>query len=92
MGVGTILDAKKIVLMSFGEHKAKIVQKAVEGPVTDAVSASTLMLPTYTRLTPADQERVVEAIAAAPRQHREGRPAGTRRAAWVLSTEYSVLS
>jgi glucosamine-6-phosphate deaminase len=42
MGVGTILDAKKIVLMAFGEHKAKIVQKAVEGPVTDAVSASYL--------------------------------------------------
>lgn len=42
MGVGTILDAKKIVLMAFGEHKAKIVQKAVEGSVTDAVSASFL--------------------------------------------------
>ncbi|MFO0845626.1 MAG: glucosamine-6-phosphate deaminase [Gemmataceae bacterium] len=42
MGVGTILDAKKIVLMAFGEHKARIVQKAVEGPVTDAVSASYL--------------------------------------------------
>lgn len=42
MGVGTILDAKKIVLMAFGEHKAKIVQKAVEGAVTDAVTASYL--------------------------------------------------
>ncbi len=42
MGVGTILDAKKIVLMAFGEHKAKIVQRAVEGPVSDAVAASFL--------------------------------------------------
>jgi glucosamine-6-phosphate deaminase len=42
MGVGTILDARKIVLMSFGEHKAKIVQRAVEGPVTDSVAASFL--------------------------------------------------
>ncbi len=42
MGVGTILDAKKIVLMAFGEHKARIVQRAVEGPITDAVSASYL--------------------------------------------------
>ncbi len=42
MGVGTILDARKIVLMSFGEHKAPIVQRAVEGPVTDAVAASFL--------------------------------------------------
>jgi glucosamine-6-phosphate deaminase len=42
MGVGTILDAKKIVLMAFGEHKAKIVQRAVEGTVSDAVAASFL--------------------------------------------------
>jgi glucosamine-6-phosphate deaminase len=42
MGVGTILDAKKIVLMAFGEHKAKIVHRAVEGPVSDAVAASFL--------------------------------------------------
>jgi glucosamine-6-phosphate deaminase len=42
MGVGTILDARKVVLLAFGEHKAKIVQKAVEGPVSDAVTASFL--------------------------------------------------
>jgi len=42
MGVGTILEAKRIVLLAFGEHKAPIVQKAVEGPMTDAVTASFL--------------------------------------------------
>jgi glucosamine-6-phosphate deaminase len=42
MGVGTILDARKVVLMAFGEHKAPIVQRAVEGPVTDSVAASFL--------------------------------------------------
>lgn len=42
MGVGTILDAKKIVILAFGEHKAPIVQKAVEGDVTDAIAASFL--------------------------------------------------
>jgi glucosamine-6-phosphate deaminase len=42
MGVGTILDARKVVLMAFGEHKAKIVQRAVEGAVTDSVAASFL--------------------------------------------------
>jgi glucosamine-6-phosphate deaminase len=42
MGVGTILDARKIVLMSFGEHKAAVVQRAAEGVVTDAVAASFL--------------------------------------------------
>src|SRR5438067_4289744 len=42
MGVGTILDARKVVLLAFGEHKAKIVQRAVEGPVSDVVAASFL--------------------------------------------------
>ena len=31
MGVGTILEARKIVLMAFGEHKAPIVQQGRRG-------------------------------------------------------------
>src|SRR5579883_1359054 len=42
MGVGTILEARQIVIMAFGEHKAPIVQRAVEGEVTDAIAASFL--------------------------------------------------
>jgi len=42
MGVGTILEARKVVLMAFGEHKAPIVLKAVEQPQTEAISASFL--------------------------------------------------
>lgn len=42
MGVGTIMEAKKIVIMAFGEHKAPIVQRAVEGDMTDAIAASFL--------------------------------------------------
>src|SRR5207245_946906 len=42
MGVGTICEARKVVIMAFGEHKAPIVQKAVEGPITDAIAASFL--------------------------------------------------
>jgi glucosamine-6-phosphate deaminase len=42
MGVGTILEARKVVLMAFGEHKAPIVIKAVEQPQTEAISASFL--------------------------------------------------
>jgi glucosamine-6-phosphate deaminase len=42
MGVGTILEARKIVIMAFGEHKSPIVQRAVEGEITDAVTASYL--------------------------------------------------
>ena len=42
MGVGTILRAKKLVLMAWGENKAGIVAKAVEGPVSEVISASFL--------------------------------------------------
>ena len=42
MGVGTILDAKRVVLMAFGENKAPIVQRAVEGNVNPSVAASYL--------------------------------------------------
>jgi glucosamine-6-phosphate deaminase len=42
MGVGTILAARRVVLVAFGEGKAAIVARAVEGPVTEAVAASFL--------------------------------------------------
>jgi glucosamine-6-phosphate deaminase len=42
MGVGTILRAKKLVLMAWGDNKATMVAKAVEGPMSEAVSASFL--------------------------------------------------
>jgi glucosamine-6-phosphate deaminase len=42
MGVGTIMRARRIVLMAWGENKAEIVAQAVEGPVTDIISASFL--------------------------------------------------
>ncbi|MDA7526539.1 PIG-L family deacetylase, partial [Verrucomicrobiales bacterium] len=44
MGVGTIMRARRIALMAWGENKADIVAKAVEGEVTDAISASFLQL------------------------------------------------
>jgi glucosamine-6-phosphate deaminase len=42
MGVGTILEARKIVILAFGEHKATIVQRAIEGEPTDSITASFL--------------------------------------------------
>ena len=42
MGVGTILKAKRIVLLAWGERKASIIQQAVEGPVTEFIPASYL--------------------------------------------------
>jgi perosamine synthetase len=41
-------------------------------PVTDEVSATAVMLPTYTQLTAADQERVVDAVASAHAHFRAG--------------------
>jgi glucosamine-6-phosphate deaminase len=42
MGVATIMDAKRVLLMAYGEHKAGPVFKAAEMPPTEAVSASFL--------------------------------------------------
>ena len=42
MGVGTILSAREIFIIAFGEHKADIVAAAVEGEVSPSVSASFL--------------------------------------------------
>ncbi|MDB6069977.1 MAG: hypothetical protein JWL81_1148 [Verrucomicrobiales bacterium] len=42
MGVGTILRARKLVMMAWGGNKAEIAAKAIEGPETEAVSASFL--------------------------------------------------
>ena len=42
MGISTILKAKRILLLAFGPAKANVVQKAVEGPVTESVPASLL--------------------------------------------------
>jgi len=42
MGLGTILEARKVVLIALGEHKAGIIREAVESPPTPRVPASYL--------------------------------------------------
>lgn len=42
MGLGTCLDARKILLMALGEHKSSVIREATEGPVTDRLPASYL--------------------------------------------------
>ena len=44
MGIGTILEARKILLLATGVSKAAAVAKSIEGPITCAVSASALQL------------------------------------------------
>jgi len=42
MGIATIMSAREIWLFAWGEGKSEIIQKALEGPVTDQVPASFL--------------------------------------------------
>jgi glucosamine-6-phosphate deaminase len=42
MGVGTIMQSKRVIMMAWGEGKGAIVKKAVEGPVTDQIPSTFL--------------------------------------------------
>src|SRR6202030_310605 len=42
MGVGTILEAKELALLAWGESKAAILREAIEGPQIETVPASFL--------------------------------------------------
>ncbi|WP_187403188.1 glucosamine-6-phosphate deaminase [Limosilactobacillus reuteri] len=42
MGIGSILQAKHIILLAFGEQKADAINKMVNGKITTAVPASSL--------------------------------------------------
>jgi glucosamine-6-phosphate deaminase len=44
MGVGTIIEARRCVLLATGDSKAGVVAQAVEGPITSMVTASALQL------------------------------------------------
>ena len=44
MGVGTILKARKILLLAFGENKAAVVARSVEGDMTPTIPATFLQL------------------------------------------------
>lgn len=58
MGVGTILDAKRIILMAWGEGKASVIAKTVQGDITDSIPA------TYLQRHPAVTVVLDEAAAA----------------------------
>lgn len=75
MGVGTILDAREIILMATGEHKAPIVRQAVEEEPTPEVSAA------YLQLHP--NATVYVDRAAASELTREKTPWLVRRVEWT---------
>ncbi|NLJ96364.1 MAG: glucosamine-6-phosphate deaminase, partial [Clostridiales bacterium] len=44
MGVGTILEAKSLIMLASGTKKAEIIKKALEGPVTTEATASAIQI------------------------------------------------
>jgi glucosamine-6-phosphate deaminase len=59
MGVGTIMEAREVILLATGAKKAAAVAAAVEGPVTAMITASALQMHPSTRVyldEPAAQE------------------------------------
>ena len=44
MGIGTIMNAKKILVVVSGEDKAEILNQVINGPITPKVPASILQL------------------------------------------------
>ena len=42
MGIGSILQGKKMILMAYGEDKADAIKGMVDGPVTTHLPASAL--------------------------------------------------
>ena len=44
MGIKTVMNAKKVILIATGKAKAPIVKEFIQGPVTEEVPASVLQL------------------------------------------------
>ncbi len=63
-GLGTILRARHLVLLAFGEAKAKALAASVEGPVTSSVPGSAIQLHHHVTV-------VVDEAAASELQHRD---------------------
>jgi glucosamine-6-phosphate deaminase len=63
MGVGTILECRRCILLATGESKAGVIAKAVEGPITSMISATTLQL--HARCTVVVDETAASQLQAA---------------------------
>jgi glucosamine-6-phosphate deaminase len=64
MGVGTILEASRIIVLVTGPKKAGILAKAVEGPITSMISATALQTHPATTI-------ITDEAAAAQLQNRD---------------------
>jgi glucosamine-6-phosphate deaminase len=50
MGIGTIMEAKQILLLAFGSKKSRAIAEAVEGPITAVNPASILQMHPVTKV------------------------------------------
>ncbi len=62
MGVGTILECRRCLLLATGPSKADVIAKAVEGPITSMISATALQL--HARCTVVVDEAAASKLAA----------------------------
>jgi glucosamine-6-phosphate deaminase len=84
MGIATILEARRCVLLATGAHKAAAVARAIEGPLTAMVPASALQLHPRTlvlldegaaaELTLRDYFRAVQRDKPAWQRRQDGEP------------------
>jgi glucosamine-6-phosphate deaminase len=44
MGIGTIMESRKVILLAFGSKKAKVIKEMVEGPISSLIPASILQM------------------------------------------------
>lgn len=77
-GVGTILDARHVVLVAFGPSKAAAVARAVEGPVTAMCPASALQLHPHVTVVVDRQAAAHLALAAYYRETWAAKPTWQR--------------
>ena len=63
MGVGTILESRRCLLLATGAGKAEVIAKAVEGPITSMISATALQL--HARCTVVLDEAAASKLQAA---------------------------
>ena len=63
MGVGTILRARRVLLMVSGSEKAEVIKRAFTGPVTPELPASALRLHRDVMLV-GDEAALSELLAA----------------------------
>ena len=94
MGVATILGARRILLLAFGENKAGIVAQTVEGPMSNRIPASFLQKHPNAEcvLDPAAAADLTRSKCPWQFSAMEWNPAAIRKAViWLARTEQKAI-